>query len=139
MPLVEMVLAAFGTAVGVGSGLKDLKDVLSDGVHLEKVVTDLVEEGFQQHLPRLEHLCPSGSPVFIKNDFKGALETEQIEVTGSDDFVRGLLPILRVYVLMPGATCSESDYIPIFESILRSAIRGMWKRIATYESLSNEL
>jgi len=139
MPLFESILMVWETAVGIASGVKELRDFLNKKAGLEGVLSDLVEKGFQQHLPRLQHLCPDGVPCFDKKQFSKALITEDFKIETIEELVPAVLPHLVRAISTPGATCGEEDFMPVYKSIVDTALRGMWKKISGYDVLANEI
>jgi hypothetical protein len=139
MPLLESILTLYGTALGTASGLKDLHDFLEGRLQVEDVVADLIQDGFQRHLPRLEHLCPKGKPTFDKQLFKACLSSGNLVLRKADDLPDALLIPLRSAVQTPGATCGESEFDPIFRSILMSASRGLWNRLAQAPAATRQI
>lgn len=130
MPLLESILTLYGTAIGTASGLKDLQDYLQGRLQVEDVLADLIEDGFRRHLPRLEHLCPKGKPTFDKRLFKACVGSGNATLVKADDLPEALLIPLRSAVQAPGATCGDHEFDPIYRSILMSASRGLWNRLA---------
>ena len=130
MPLLEAILTLYGTAIGTGSGLKDLQDYLQEQLLVEDVLAKLISENFRIHLPRLEHLCPDGKPMFDGKIFKACLGSGSFTVKSADELPEALLIPLRASVTTPGATCHETEFDPIYRSILISASRGLWNRLA---------
>jgi hypothetical protein len=129
MPLLETILSLYGAATGTASGLKDLQDFLQDRLQVEDVLADLIQVNFQNQLPRLEHLCPDGKPTFDKSCFKTCLGSGDLTLTRAEDLPDALMIPLRSSVQTPGATCAESEFDPIYRSILISASRGLWHRL----------
>lgn len=136
MPITESILAIVGTVAGIGSVTKDLAEFINANVKIEDVLTQLVDESFQQRLPRLRHLCLGGEPRFDPEKFRRALGTEEIRIQTVEDLQPQLLPILKKCVVAPEAIYEVEDFIPVYESVLSSALRGMWKKISRYESLA---
>ena len=130
MPLLETILGLFGGATGTASGLKDLQDFLSERLQVEDVLADLIHDNFRSHLPRLEHLCPQGKPTFDTKMFKVCLGSGDLTLKKPDDLPEMLLIPLRASVQTPGATCDQGEFDPIYRSILLSASRGLWNRLA---------
>jgi hypothetical protein len=77
--------------------------------------------------------------MFHAEQFADELSTRQLRVHTADDLVPQLLPLLEENVSTPGASCGEELFRPVYESILNSALRGMWKKIGSYESLATEV
>jgi hypothetical protein len=91
MPLLETIPGLYGTAIGTASGLKDFQDYLQGRLKVEDVLTELVHDGFLQHLPRLEHLCPQGKPTFDQGSFKTWLLSDSLSVTKQGRQVQDLV------------------------------------------------
>jgi hypothetical protein len=139
MALLETILTLYGTATGTASGLKDLHDFLQNRLQVEDVVADLICESFGTHLPRLEHLCPQGKPTFDRTLFKACLAAGTFTLTKPDDLPEALLIPLRASVTTPGATCAEGEFDPVYRSILLSASRGLWNRLAQAPTAVNQV
>jgi len=139
MPLAESILAIFGTTVGTASGYKDLRDFLHSHVEIEKVLTKLVEDGFHLRLPRLSHLCLGGEPSFDRERFYHLVTSSTLEVNRLDKLKTALLPLLAESILTPDAIYIERDIFPVYESIIDSALRGMWRKIGTYDAVANAI
>ncbi|HLY61316.1 MAG TPA: hypothetical protein VKV95_11250 [Terriglobia bacterium] len=139
MPLAESILTVVASAAGIGSGVKDLADFLNANVRIEGALTDLVEESFQERLPRLRHLCLDEGPTFDRDKFCDLLSKRNLEIRTVDGLRKALLPILNESVSTPGAIYKEEDFVPVYESILSSAVRGLWKKIGSYELLPGEI
>src|SRR4051812_40183061 len=129
MSLLETILALYGTAVGTASGLKDLHDYLQERLQVDQVLANLIRDNFRIHLPRLKHLCPKGNPTFDDKMFKECLGSGSLSVTTPEDLPEALLIPLRASVSTPGSTCDETEFDPIYRSILISASRGLWNRL----------
>jgi Cdc6-like AAA superfamily ATPase len=139
MPLAESILTVVASAAGIGSAVKDLADFLTVNVKIEAALTDLVEESFQERLPRLRHLCIGEGPTFDRGRFRDLLTATNFEIRTVEGLRGALLPILNEAVSAPGAMYKEEDFIPVYESILSSALRGLWKKIGSYELLPGEI
>jgi len=139
MALAETILTVVASAAGIGSAVKDLADFLNANVKIEAALTDLVEESFQERLPRLRHLCIGEGPTFDRGRFCDLLTATNFEIRTVEGLRRALLPILNEAVSTPAAIYKEEDFIPVYESILSSALRGLWKKIGSYELLPGEI
>jgi hypothetical protein len=138
--LISTVTSLPGTGITAASGAKELADVLRSRVKLPSVLTKLVAGAFREHLPRLDHLCLGEErPSFDENRFKTLLETRELSVNRPQDLVAALTPLLVECVNAPGAIHQESDFTPIYEAILHSALRGMWKEISRLGHIANEI
>jgi len=139
MPLLESILTLYGTIIGTASGLQNLKDFLKGQMQVEDVLANLIENGFQMHLPRLVHLCPQGKPTFDKNHFKSCINSSGISLKKAEDLPEALLIPLRSSVQTPGATCSNNEFDPIYRSILMSASREFWNRLAKVSTATHQV
>jgi hypothetical protein len=139
MGLWEAILAIYGAAVGTGSSLKDLGDLLRSRVPLEQVLAELVSQAFQPQIPRLQHLCPDGPPYFDSDEFKRRLASQSLSVRSPADLADVIRPHLAASVSTPGATCPQEDLLPVYDSILNSALRGLWKKVSSYDTLARQL
>jgi len=139
MPLVESILTVWSTAVGTGSALKDLRDFLRETVKIEELFTQVVEDTFKQHLPRLRSLCLHGEPTFDANQFLSAIRTKELNTQRAADLQSELLPVLQAAVSAPTAMYDQSEFQPIYLSVLNSAVRGMWKKIAVSAPLAHQV
>lgn len=132
MPLLEAILAGIGLASSATDIRGYIKEKLDEGVQLEDVLAELVEEGFREQKPRLEHLCPDGVPMFHKDTFADELRNRELKAVMANDLRPVIMPILNNCISTPGATCGEHEFLPVYESILNYAISGMWRRISGY-------
>jgi hypothetical protein len=139
MPLVESILAIYGTAVGTASGYTGLRDFLHGQVEIDEVLTKFVEDGFQLRLPRLAHLCLNGEPTFDKAKFYQLLTSITLEVRTTEELRISLLPLLIESVSLPNVFHADEDVKPVLESIIESAVRGMWRKIGSYEAVAHEV
>jgi Cdc6-like AAA superfamily ATPase len=139
MGFIQAMLSFWSTVVGSASGLKDLKNFLSGRAKLEVEISKMVDGVFKQQMPRLQHLCPDGEPVFNQSEFTERLRNERFTIKQTSDLASVLIPHLIACTSTPGATCSEEDFTPIFHSILDNAMRGMWRRISNLPSISSEI
>ena len=130
------LLEGIAGIAGLGSAAKDVCDVLRERLKLEDVLADLVDEKFQEHLPRLQHLCPDGSPKFDKQEFARKLRIQTFTLVKPDDLQTTLLPHLVTTISTPGATCPESDFLPIYESIIESASRALWNKVSRLPTIA---
>lgn len=130
------LLESVASLAGIGSAANDIRDFLVERKTLESILADLVEEKFIAHLPRLSHFCCDGEPGFDKPSFQTALERQRFSLVKADDLVQQILPTLADFVMMPGATCAESDLRPIYTNIAETSARAMWNQIAKFSAPS---
>jgi hypothetical protein len=127
------LLEGIGSIAGIGSAIKDVHDVLKGRVDLEESLADLIEEKFVQHLPRLQHLCPSGVPEFFKSEFAQKLRKQTFALTKPEELETAVLPHLIATISTPGANCPEGDFLPTYESIVTSASRHCGTRSVAFQ------
>jgi hypothetical protein len=139
MPIVESILAIWGVAVGTASGGNELRLFLKDAVKLDAKLTELVNSAFLQHMPRLRHLCLSGEPSFDAAEFRRLVSTNDLNIQRPSDLPEQLLPILKVCISAPTAIYADAEITPVYLSILQSAVRGLWKTLATSDSVATEI
>jgi hypothetical protein len=142
MPLAETIVTiASLPSIGITtlSGGKELSDFLRGKVKISKVLTTLVAGAFKVYLPRLTHLCLGSSPTFDETKFATLLNDSDLNVQRPHDLQQALLPLLTQSVDAPGAMYQESDFLPVYQAILRSAIRGMWKEISRLDHIANQV
>jgi hypothetical protein len=134
MPLLEIILTGIGLASSATDIRGYIKEKLDEGVQLEDLLAELIQEGFREQLPRLQHLCPAGTPMFHADTFAEELRNQDLQVSNGNDLRPVIMPILKECISTPGATCAETEFLPVYESILNYAITGMWRRISGYRA-----
>src|SRR5688572_24808470 len=139
MPLVETIVTIFSVSSKAASSLKIVRDFLRNRADVERVLTKLVADAFELRLPRLKHLCLNGEPSFDSDKFYLLLTSTELDVTTDNQLRQALIPLLAEAVSMPNVIFDERDVLPVYESIIDSAMRGMWKKIGSYEAISNQL
>lgn len=135
MPLIETILTIFSVSSGTASGAKSLEDFLRSRAEVEEVLTKLVAGGFTLRLPRLRHLCINGEPSFDRGRFLQLITSSNLDVTTAEGLRGALLPLLAESVSMPNVIRDDQDVFPVYESIIESALRGMWRKIGSYGAL----
>jgi len=139
MVLLETILAGIGLASSATDIRGFIREKIDERMQPEDVLAELVEEGFREQMPRLEHLCPDGAPLFHRELFTEELRNRDLVIANSDGLLPAIMPILKEYVSTPGATCGEDHFLPVYESVLNYAISGMWRRISGYKAAVNQV
>lgn len=139
MPLIESILTIFSVSAGGASGAKTLEDFLRSRAQVEEVLTKLVARGFTLRLPRLRHLCISGEPTFDRDKFLQLITSTSLDVTTTEGLRGALLPLLSESVSLPNVIRDDQDVHPVYQSIIESALRGMWRKIGSYEAAAREV
>lgn len=133
------LLEGIAILAGIGSAAKDINDVLSDQETIESILADLVNDRFQEHLPRLVHFCPDGPPKFDKAQFENTIKHQDFSLQKAEDLVPAILPYLILSAITPGATCPPSDLEPVYLAIAETSARGLWNRVARFRPATNEV
>ena len=139
MPIIESILTIWGVAVGTASAGNELRLFLKDEVKLDAKLTELVSTAFQQHIPRLRHLCLDHDPSFDAAEFRRLISTGNLNIQRPSDLPEQLLPMLKACISAPTALYADTELKPVYLSVLNSAIRGLWKVLAGTGALANEI